>query len=391
MTTTPASQPPTSPHGRPLPNAGDQPTRALTRGQGAVLILATIPMLVAGALGAWGTYSNVKTVFPDNGTALGVVASGEGATLILAIVYVLLTLLGQSAPTLVRLGLWILPVIASAVGAKLASNSTEAVVYAVTPMAMCVAAEGIGLVARRVVVYRTGIDMEAQRRNAEITRRIAYHSARSQRHPNERVREESALKAWQLMERIGSGDAQLGSGLIGVQRDRLTQGADMALGAMLSGLGEPAPAHPATPALEPGEPTTEPPRELASSTVNLSHTTESRPEPTTRTLTDPTTIHHPTDQQVSREPVLIPSEPAITKPNPITLETTEPNTGEPIETDGGSDEKEQQIATLTHRLTQGDRLTKSTAAQLLGVSPATAGRRLKDARDRISEGTGMYL
>lgn len=85
---------------------------------------------------------------------------------------------------------------------------------------------------------------------------------------------------------------------------------------------------------------------------------------------------------------MTPAEPTLTK----TLEAdAEPTTSEPTETETGSDEKEQQIATLAHRLTIGDRLTKTTAAQLLGVSPATAGRRLKDARDRISDGTGMYL
>jgi predicted DNA-binding protein (UPF0251 family) len=51
---------------------------------------------------------------------------------------------------------------------------------------------------------------------------------------------------------------------------------------------------------------------------------------------------------------------------------------------------EQQIVTLASRLRDGERLTKDTAAQILGVSPATAGRRLKDARGRISDGTGFY-
>ena len=82
------------------------------------------------------------------------------------------------------------------------------------------------------------------------------------------------------------------------------------------------------------------------------------------------------------------AEPVIT---PTLQAATEPTADEPAETETGSDEKEQQIATLAHRLTIGDRLTKTTAAQILGVSPATAGRRLKDARDRVSDGTGLYM
>jgi predicted DNA-binding protein (UPF0251 family) len=56
-----------------------------------------------------------------------------------------------------------------------------------------------------------------------------------------------------------------------------------------------------------------------------------------------------------------------------------------------ADEIEQQISQLTSRLRGGERLTKTTAAQLLGVSPATAGRRLKEAKGRIGDGTGQYL
>src|SRR5690606_33343841 len=110
---------------------------------------------------------------------LGVVAAGEGVTLVLALVMVLLTMLGQAAPWPVRAGLWAAPIAAAVVGIVVADSLTEAVVYGVTPMAMCAAAEGLGLVARRLVVYRTRVDVETQRRNAAIMRRIAYHRARS--------------------------------------------------------------------------------------------------------------------------------------------------------------------------------------------------------------------
>lgn len=393
MTTTPAPQPPTSPHGRTLPNAGDQPTRThkLTPGQKWVLALATIPMIAVGVGGAIGTYANATAELQRSETALGVVAAGEGATLVAAIVMIGVTMLGQAAPAIIRAALWALPAAASTMGIVIASDLKEAVVYGLTPLAMTASAEGISFLARRIVVHTSGVDVEAQRRNADIMRKVAFHAARAERHPSKKVRDKSALAAWKLMSRVGDGDAQLGSGLIGVQRDRLTEGADAALVSMLTGTTQLTPIQPVSRAIEPGEPPTEPPRELVGSTVNLSQTTEPHPEPTTRTLTDPATITQTADQQVSREPVLIPAEPIITKPNPITVETANADTGEPGETDSGSDEKEQQIAALAHRLTQGDRLTKSTAAQLLGVSPATAGRRLKDARDRISEGTGMYL
>ncbi|WP_327335107.1 hypothetical protein [Streptomyces anulatus] len=393
MTTTPAPQPPTSPHGRTLPNAGDQPARThkLTRGQKTVLALATLPMIAVGVGGAIGTYANATAELQRSETALGVVAAGEGATLVAAIVMIGVTMLGQAAPAIIRAALWALPAAASTMGIVIASDLKEAVVYGLTPLAMTASAEGISFLARRIVVHTSGVDVEAQRRNADIMRKVAFHAARAERHPSKKVRDKSALAAWKLMSRVGDGDAQLGSGLIGVQRERLTEGADAALVSMLTGTTQLTPIQPVSRALEPGEPTTEPPRELVGSTVNLSHTTEPHPEPTTRTLTDPATINQTPDQQVSREPVLIPAEPIITKPNPITAETAHADNDEPGETDSGSDEKEQQIAALAHRLTQGDRLTKSTAAQLLGVSPATAGRRLKDARDRVSEGTGMYL
>jgi hypothetical protein len=269
-------------------------------------------------------------------------------------------------------------------GLAIAPNPREAVIYALTPLAMTASAEGISFLARRIVSYATDTDVEAQRRNAEIVRRIAFHSAQAQRHPNEKVRARSALKAWKLMQEVGSGDAQLGSGLIAVQRDRLTQGANTALLAMLTGTTEPAPAHPQPLTLAPSEPTPEP---TTSSVILSPHREPNRPAHTPN-LPDTRPIIHPSDQVIRREPVLSPAEPALTKTAHTTPETTAADTDEP---EPGADEKESQIATLAHRLRNGERLTKTTAAQLLGVSPATAGRRLKDARDRIGDGTGQYL
>lgn len=235
-------------------------TRRLTRGQTSVLVASILPMAVSGALGAWGTYTNIADVFDRSATALGVVAAGEGATFVLALVLVGLTMLGQSAPAPVRVGLWALPAVASFTGLVVARTATEAVVFAVTPMAMTVSAEGIGLVARRIVVYRTGVDAEAQRRNADTVRALAYHRARAVNHPSDWARKHSKKAAWRLARRVGVGDQQLGDQLTGIQREKLSEGADLALVDML-GLpvaGESAPVPAVLPAEEPRKVVTAP-------------------------------------------------------------------------------------------------------------------------------------
>ncbi|MGW1171673.1 hypothetical protein [Streptomyces sp. NPDC002550] len=208
--------------------------RSLTWGQAVVLGAATLPMIGFGILGAWGTYTNIKAVFPRSATALGVVAAGEGATLVVALVFVGLTMLGQSSPRAVRVGLWLLPAAASGTGAIVAQGATEAVVYALTPMAMCVSAEGMGLLARRIVVHRTGVDMEAQRRNAETMQRLAVTRALAANHPWKLSRKRAELKSWRLARKVGTGDVTLGAGLVTVQRERMTEGADAALAAMFA-------------------------------------------------------------------------------------------------------------------------------------------------------------
>ncbi|MER8155139.1 hypothetical protein [Streptomyces sp. NPDC094472] len=210
------------------------PEKSLSRGQTIVLVAAAVPMVAFGGLGAVGTYSNITSVFHRSATALGVVAAGEGATLVLALVLVGLTMLGQSAPAAVRIGLWTLPAVASLTGAAVAKTVTEAVVFAVTPMAMCVSAEGMGLLARRIVVYRTGVDAEAQRRNAAVMQRLAYHRARAANHPEEKARNGSELESWKLAKKVGAGDALLGANLVDIQRGRLTDGADAALAGMFA-------------------------------------------------------------------------------------------------------------------------------------------------------------
>jgi hypothetical protein len=227
--------------------------RPLTRAQSVILGAAAVAMIGIGVLGATGTFSNLRVTFPGP-TALGAVAAGEGATLILALVYVGLTMLGQSAPAAVRIGLWALPAVASAVGAVAAHGPTATVVYAVTPMAMCTAAEGAGLLARRIVVRTTGVDMEARRRAAAAVRRLAYEQARAERHPDQAVRDRAQRRAWRLAARVGEGDTALGEQLVDVQRVRLIEGADTALTTMFAPAVTPdrdAVTAPVTPALDP--------------------------------------------------------------------------------------------------------------------------------------------
>lgn len=217
-------------------------TRRLTKGQRFVLGAAAIVMVAVGAAGAVGTFSNVVSEFHRKATAIGVVAAGEGLTLILALTMLGLTMLGQPSPAWVRGGLWGAPLAACLTGLSLASNFTEAAVYGLTPLGMSGAAEGLGLIARRIVTYTTGVDADEQRRQADAVQQLAYHQAAAERHPDEEVREASLRTAWNLAKRVGRGDQVLGASLVGVQRDRITGGADTALGAMYGG---------AAPAVEP--------------------------------------------------------------------------------------------------------------------------------------------
>ncbi|MEU5091700.1 hypothetical protein [Streptomyces sp. NPDC021356] len=220
-------------------------TRDLTTGQQVVLGAAAVAMAAVGGFGAWGTYTNVLAQFHRGATAAGAVAAGEGLALILALTMLGLTLLGQSAPAAVRIGLWLAPAAACGTGLSIAHTITEAVVYGATPLAMSGAAEGLGLIARRIVVYRTGVDAEAQRQTADAVQQLAYHQAVAARHPDEEQREEALRKSWKLAKHVGIGDQVLGAALVEVQRGRITDGADAALAGMYgavpaAALGEPA-------------------------------------------------------------------------------------------------------------------------------------------------------
>ncbi|WP_058047041.1 hypothetical protein [Streptomyces roseifaciens] len=207
----------------------------LSKVQKAVLGCAFAPMLATGAAGGIGTFSNISSVY-GQGTALGAVAAGEGATAVLALVLLGLTMLGQSSPWPVRAGLWALPAAAAVMAAMAGPDGGRIVIYAVTPMGMCASAEGMAFLARRIVVHTDGRDAEAERKAAAVVQALAYHRARAANHPDGRVQKRSERKSWRLARKVGAGDVALGSRLLDVQRDRVTIGADSALSAMFSGI-----------------------------------------------------------------------------------------------------------------------------------------------------------
>lgn len=209
-------------------------TRELTAGQIAVLATAAVAMVTVGVFGAWGTYTNTMTEFHRQATAAGVVAAGEGLTLVLALIMLARTMLNQSAPLVVRGGMWLTPLSAAVIGITIASSPREAAVYAVTPLAMSGAAEGLGFIARSVVVYRTGRDAEADRRNATTVQQLAYQQALASGHPDKDVQQAATRRAWKLIGHVGTGDPQLAEGLVDVSRTKLTAGANAALGKMLA-------------------------------------------------------------------------------------------------------------------------------------------------------------
>ncbi|MFB6897446.1 conjugal transfer protein [Streptomyces hydrogenans] len=199
--------------------------------QRVVLGAAFVPMLVTGGAGGFGTYTNIKAAY-GSGTAVGAVAAGEGATAVLAIVLLGLTLLGQSSPRVIRAGLWALPAAAAAMSATAAKTPGEMVIYALTPMGMTASAEGAAFLARRIVVYRDGRDAEAEAHAANLVQALAYQRAMSERHPDPKVREKAELEYWKLGKKVGAGDIVLGTRLVDVQREKVTTGARAALAAM---------------------------------------------------------------------------------------------------------------------------------------------------------------
>ncbi|MGW1675681.1 conjugal transfer protein [Streptomyces sp. NPDC002324] len=215
----------------------------LTKIQRGLLIGTIVPILAVGVMGGIGTYTNLSAVYGE-GTALGALAAGEGATAVMAMILLITTALGQSAPRAVRVGLWMLPMAAAAMGATAASGVGQTIVYAITPMAITASAEGLAFLTRRVVVHQVGRDVEAQARAAAVLKDLAYYQAVAAGHPEEKTRNKAVKKSWKLARKVGGGgDPSLAADLMVVQRERIGQSADIALERMFTpGLTPTAPA-----------------------------------------------------------------------------------------------------------------------------------------------------
>lgn len=288
----------------------------LTRVQVGVLAAAFVPMLATGVFGGIGTYSNIGHSY-GKGTALGALAAGEGATAVLALVLLGLTMLGQSSPRIVRAGLWALPAAAAVMGAMAAPDAGRTVIYALTPMGMSVSAEGMAFLARRIVVHTDGRDAENERRTADLVQALAYHRARAAQHPSERVKKWSERKSWRLARKVGIGDTALGSRLLDVQRDRITAGADAALASMFS-----------APALDPA-----PVANAEESTENIGKRSmadlpESRPDPvvtlTRLSVPDPVAVDLGKSIPPLKPIPAIGAPTTATAPRPVAAESTRP-------------------------------------------------------------------
>ncbi|MFJ1788355.1 conjugal transfer protein [Streptomyces anulatus] len=187
-----------------------------------------LPMVAVAVAGGIGTFTNLSGKY-GSGTAIGALAAGEGATAVAACALLVTTMLNQTSSPVARAALWLLPASAAAMGVTAATGTGQAIIFGLTPMGMTAGAEGLAFLARRVVVHRTGVDLEVQRRNAQTVQRLAYHRSRAVNHPLAWVRKSSELTSWRLAKKVGVGDTELGVRLVQVQRDRLTEGADAAL------------------------------------------------------------------------------------------------------------------------------------------------------------------
>ena len=201
----------------------------LSKGQVAVLIAAATPMAAVGVAGAVATFVNMNNVLHRGASALGLVAAGEGATLICALIALAVTLMGQHTPLAVRFGMWLIPLVASGAGVALAPNRTEMVVMGITPLAMTAAGEGVAFVARRVVAYRTGVDIEQQRRSGLLL----WHANRAANGTG-LGRKVSEAAVWRLTKQFAATDNQLSVQLGEIQRYRIGEGADANLAAVLT-------------------------------------------------------------------------------------------------------------------------------------------------------------
>lgn len=218
----------------------------LTKGQVAVLVAASLPMAAAGIAGGIASYFNFAGVLASKSNAVSLVLAGEGATVICALVALAVTLMGQHTPAPARAGLWLIPIAAAVAGGFIAPDANTKVVMALSPLAMTAAGEGITLVARRVVAFRTGVDIEQQRRSGLLL----WHANRAANGKGF-ARKRSELAVWRLTKQFAATDAQMSVQLGEVQRFRIGEGADVNLAAVLSGAISKPSKQAALPAAEP--------------------------------------------------------------------------------------------------------------------------------------------
>ncbi len=225
-------------------------------GKGKIALVSAIvaPIAAIGLAGTVASFYNFTDFLDGNAaSALGLVAAGEGATLVCALVMLLLTVLGRPTPGAVRAGLWLLPIVAAAVGATLASGLNMKVTAGITPLAMTVAGEGIALVMRNVVAYRTGVDLEANRRAGLMV----WHVRRANS-GGVLGKKLSKRAVWRLARQFAATDSQVSVQLADVQRYRIADGMDAGMANILDGTTvlpavKPAQAAPALPPAAPVE------------------------------------------------------------------------------------------------------------------------------------------
>ncbi|MBQ6358633.1 MAG: hypothetical protein IJI97_06780 [Clostridia bacterium] len=112
-----------------------------------VVITGTVFTVVAGAR----TYSNVLDETGQVASALGAMAGSTGVAFSLAVLMIAMNTLGHHFPLVIRIGLWLTPLVAAALNGVIA-NGTEAVIAASNLFVLCVATEGTALVVRIVRV-----------------------------------------------------------------------------------------------------------------------------------------------------------------------------------------------------------------------------------------------
>lgn len=198
-------------------------------GQVVVLAVASLPMAAAGVAGGIASYFNFADVLASKSNALSLVLAGEGVAFICALVALAVTLMGQHTPNVVRAGLWLIPLAASVAGVIVAPDTNTRVVMGLSPLAMTAAGEGIALVARRIVAYRTGVDIEQQRRSGLLL----WHANRAA-NGGWLGRKLSTAAVWRLTRAFAETDNQMSVQLGEVQRYRIGEGADANLAAVLS-------------------------------------------------------------------------------------------------------------------------------------------------------------